>query len=369
MLGMGNPLKLGVFLLLTASPILASAAVAPPSTWVAPRFTIDLDQPPEQRWTEVMIKYVDSFKATLAVVKSSLSSKVLDLLALVGSKMDDSFPYPYNRELVGVANATGASIADVVLLNVLYEITAYDQGEGDGYKACTSIVAESGNETIIHGRNLDYSMGTLLPNLTITVDFQKGGKTIYTGTTFAGYIGMLTGQKPHAFTVSMNERDKGKIWMNGLEALINGMSAVTSIRIRDALASEDFSYEKALAFLSDKPLIAPCYIIVGGTKPSEGAVITRDRSGAASTMKIDTQSGNWFVLETNYDHWTTPPPEDDRRDPGIKYMNEMGKENATEAGLFHVLSTEPVLNMQTTYTVVMSAAHPEHYNSWIRNFP
>ena len=360
---------LSFLLLLVASLQLTSTTLATPSTRVAPRFTINLDQPPEQRWTEVMLKYAEIFKTTVAIVRSGMSSEVLDLLALVGSKVGNAFPYPYNRELVGVANATGTSIADVVLLNVLYEITAYDKGEGRGYKACTSIVAESRNGTIIHGRNLDYSLGALLPNLTITVDFRKGEKTAYTGTTFAGYIGILTGQKPHAFTVSINERDEGKLWMNGLEALVNGMRAVASVRVRDALANEEFNYEKALAFLSDKPLIASCYIVVGGAKPSEGAVITRDRSDAADIMRIHSQNGTWYVLETNYDHWTTPPPEDDRRDPGIKYMDEMGRDNVTEAGLFDVLSTAPVLNTQTTYTVVMSAAHPELYNSWIRNFP
>jgi N-acylethanolamine-hydrolysing acid amidase len=350
---------------------LASAITAPPDhAKIAPRFAVNLDLPPKQRWKVVSLAFADDFKRLLAMVKRYVPSEALDLLGVVGLKVDTAFPYPYNYEIMGIAeNIEGVNMGDVILGNTLYEITAFNHGKEGWFKACTSIVAESLNGTIVHGRNLDYSIGSLLRNLTITVDFQRGGKTVYTGTTYAGYIGLLTGQRPYGFTITLNERDKGQVWMNALEALANGMGAVSSLHIRDALANEEFDYEKALVFLADKPLIAPCYIIIGGVKSSQGAVITRDRIAVLDFMKMKAEKGEWFVLETNYDHWTTPPPDDDRRDPGIKYMNEMGRGNVSQAGLFNVLSTAPVLNERTTYTVVMSAAHPERYTTWIRNIP
>ena len=359
-----------LFLLVVVSFQLTWAISGPPGTKVAPRYTINLDLPPKQRWTKVMLAYADDFQELLALVKKYVPGVALDMLGVVGLKVDTAFPYPYNYEIMGIAESIeGVNMGDVILGNTLYEITAFNHGKLGGFKACTSIVAESANGTIIHGRNLDYSLGSILQKLTITVDFQRGGATVYTGTTYAGYIGLLTGQRPHAYTITLNERDKGQVWMNALEALANGMGAVASIHIRDALANEGFDYETALVFLADRPLIAPCYIIIGGIKPSQGAVITRDRVAVLDFMKMNTEKGNWYVLETNYDHWVTPPPDDDRRDPGIKHMNEMGRGNTSEAGLFNVLSLAPVLNNRTTYTVVMSAAHPEHYTTWIRNVP
>lgn len=362
-------MKWGLVLAAVLSCLLFSLVIsASPKTVVAPRFTVNLDLPPKQRWTDVMLVYAEEFKRLLELAKKLVSSEVLDFLGMVGLKVETAFPYPYNYEIMGIAESVqGVSMGDVILGNTLYELTAFNKKWKS--KACTSIVAEGVNGTIIHGRNLDYSLASILGNLTITVDFQRGGKTVYTGTTFAGLIGLLTGQKPHAFTITLNERDKGEAWMNALEALANGMSAVATLRIRDALANEDFDYEKALVFLSDKPLIAPCYLIIGGTVPSQGAVITRDRIAVLDFMKLHPEKGDWYVLETNYDHWEPPPSDDDRRDPAKKYMNEMGRGNLSETGLFHVLSTAPVLNEHTTYTVVMSAAHPDHYKTWIRNVP
>lgn len=356
------------FLLLAVACLGFSSANS--ASKVAPRFAINLDLAPKQRWTEVILKYEEDIERLLAVVRKLVTREVLDLLGVVGKRVETVFPYPYNEELMGVAETLkGVNIGDVMLVNALYEITAFNHGKKGGFKACTSIVAEDLNGTIIHGRNLDYSIHSLLCNLTITVDFQKGGKTMYTGSTYAGFVGLLTGQKPYAYTISINERDKGGLWMNALEALANGMNAGIAIHIRDTLANEEFDYEEAVVFLSSKALIAPCYLIIGGIESSQGAVITRDRTSTLDFVKIHAEKGQWYVLETNYDLWVTPPASDDRRDPAIKYMNEMGRGKLTEVGLFNVLSTAPVLNDRTSYTVVMSAAHPERYNTWIRNVP
>lgn len=40
-----------------------------------------------------------------------------------------------------------------------------------------------------------------LRNITVQVDFQRGGRTVYTTTTFAGYIGALSGMRPGAFSI------------------------------------------------------------------------------------------------------------------------------------------------------------------------
>ncbi|MEE6521810.1 hypothetical protein FKM82_020129, partial [Ascaphus truei] len=73
-------------------------------------------------------------------------------------------------------------------------------------KFCTSIIAQDEKGNIYHGRNLDYSFGGLLRNLTTDLDFVKDGQIAYTGTTFLGYIGLWTGQSPYKFTVSGDQR-------------------------------------------------------------------------------------------------------------------------------------------------------------------
>ena len=190
---------------------------------------------------------------------------------------------------------------------------------------------------------------------------------MYTGTTFAGYVGLLSGQKPHGFTVTLDERDQGDWWMNAFEALLAGTHGIAGFLIRDTIADPSMDFESAVNTLAYTPLIAPCYIIIGGVGPTEGAVITRDRMASLDIWRLDPIYGRWFLVETNYDHWTSPPAGDDRRDPAIRGMNETGRADLSVGSLFSVLSTPPVLNNATTYTVIMSAAIPELYSTWIRH--
>lgn len=299
--------------------------------------------------------------------------EVVSLASVIGNNVDRYMPFPYGLEMVGVAEVvSGVSVGDVVLGNMLYEVTAFSHAKwgagGRGQpKMCTSIVAEAINGTIYHGRNLDYSFTSVLSDMTVIIDFQEAGKTVYTGTTFAGMVGLLTAQKPHGYTVTLDERDQGDWWMNALEAIVAGTHGIAALHIRDAVASKDMDFESAVIFLADKPLVAPSYLIIGGTKPREGLVITRDRIAALDLWRLNAEHGRWYLVETNYDHWVPPPSDDDRRDPAIKVMNETTRAGLNPTSLFKVMSTPPVLNDGTTYTVIMSAAIPELYNTWIRN--
>ena len=332
------------------------------------RYAVNLDLEPQDRWKEVVQDFAPDILELLKEVKKRVPAEVIDIVSIIEADIEKYIPYPYNLEIVGIASNAQATVGEVVLGNTIYELTAFGHGgTGGGGLACTSIVAEALNGTIYHGRNLDYTFTDVLRNMTIIVDFQRSGKTVYTGTTFAGYVGLLTGQKPHGFTVTLDERDQGDWWMNALEALVAGTHGVAGFLIRDTIADPSMGFEDAVSNLAYKPLIAPCYIIVGGVGPKDGAVITRDRLAALDIWRLDAIDGRWFVVETNYDHWEPPPSSDDRRDPAIRGMNATGRANLTGGSLFNILSTPPVLNSGTSYTVIMSAAIPELYSVWIRH--
>jgi len=362
-------LQLCLVLLSCASSIFSDRTTAGDAI-PAKRFVINLDLSPQDRWAEVVETYKQNLEYILKEFKTILPQVLIDGVSKIGEKIEDYVPYPYNQEIIGIADRLdGVNRGDILLANIIYELTAFYKGKKErGVMACTSIVAETLNGTIFHGRNLDYSIVKYIENMTVTLDFQKKGITSYTGSTFAGFVGLLTGQKPYKYTISMDERDKGRLWMNALQALSDGLHAVVSFHIRDALDHDDFSFNEAIVFLADKSLIAPCYIIVGGANPGEGVVITRDRIALLDQMRIDSSEGKWYVLETNYDHWNTPPPDDDRRDPAIRAMDTMTRAKLNGQALYNVLSTPPVFNSHTAYTVVMSAAHPEIYTTWIRYY-
>jgi N-acylethanolamine-hydrolysing acid amidase len=280
---------------------------------------------------------------------------IFEALALISQFIPDVFqpaveemalltlPYlgEYAEEIRAGATAAGIPLGKATLLNIIYEVEA----------GCTSIVAQDSKGNIVHGRNLDFNLAAVLRNLTIQVEFQKGGKTLYWGTTYAGYYGLLTGMRPGGFAVSLDQRDSGYLIENLLEAFfIHGASAACFL-IRDTLQQET-AFDAAVTRLANTPLVAPSYIIVSGTQPGEGTVITRDRNDA-DLWQIDASTGKWFEVETNYDHWDSP---DTRRKVAEQAMTKIGQDNINLQQTFNVLSIHPVENSGTTYTTLMSAA-------------
>ena len=332
----------------------------------APVYTVNLDLPPEERWASVMADYSAVVQELMKGVFGFLPKFAVEAANVIGDELEKFILDPYAGEIRGIAKYANVSVGEVLLANLLYELTAYRHAQGE--KTCTSIVAESSEGNIFHGRNLDYALETAsLRNATIVVNFQSQGITQYTGTTFAGYVGLLTGQKPNKFTVSLDERDKGEPWENVLAALISGSHGIVSFQIRSVLADPNSDYASALEHLSSVTLITPSYIILGGSEPTQGAVITRDRTAAFDVWSLAPMSGRWYLVETNYDHWTQPPANDDRRDIAIKAMNATGRAAISGDTLFKVLSISPVLNNGTTYTNIMSAAQPDLYHAVIRS--
>jgi N-acylethanolamine-hydrolysing acid amidase len=116
------------------------------------------------------------------------------------------------------------------------------------------------------------------------------GKIAYSGITFAGYIGILTGQKPLAFTVTLDERDKGYVWENIFQLLLAKTTPV-GFFLRSLLADEDTNFDSAIEQISNVEMIAPSYIIVGGVNKGEGAVITRARTEALDIWRLSASEG------------------------------------------------------------------------------
>ncbi|XP_050413373.2 N-acylethanolamine-hydrolyzing acid amidase [Patella vulgata] len=287
----------------------------------------------------------------------------VDYIPLVEKIADDIETYisqPFAGELKAIAKIWDIDLGEIVLLNIIYDVTAF----------CTSIVAQDGNGTIWHARNLDYYYGDLLRNLTIMVNFQRQGKTVYTATTYAGYVGIVSGQRPDAFTVTVNQRGHhvhvGYWWQNILIAIVDKNSHFVSFLVRQVLENST-TYSDAVDQLSTQVIHAPVYYIVGGINPGEGVVITRNRFAWDDKLYLNLPYGVWYVLETNYDNWSSPPPYDSQRRAVAKAsMNKLGSDGVNKDSLYQVVSTKPVMNMNTTYSIVFSASQPEVYTSWVR---
>lgn len=115
------------------------------------------------------------------------------------------------------------------------------------------------------------------------------------------------------------------------------------------------SFDNAVDLMSKTDLIAPAYFIIGGVKDNEATILTRNQSSLVDAWKLNSKSDNftqWFLIETNYDHWTQPPANDNRRDPGINAMLKTTQNNLNYETLLDVMTLEPICNKFVIFRVL-----------------
>lgn len=336
-------------------------AYPPPLKNKVPKYIINLDLPPEVRWNKLVTDKRKELNATLNVIKNLTNSffrgTFIWLVDKVLPFIIKSLPEPYSTEIASIAKVTKIPLGEIILYNIFYEVFTF----------CTSVIVQDYKGNLYHGRNLDFGifMGwdtknhtwkitEAIQRTTVQIEFYKENQLLYKSVGFAGYVGIITAIKPKHFTLTINERFK----LNGgyigiLEWILGDHSSHwMGFLSRDVMENSP-NYTTAMKTLATSKLIAPVYFILGGIKKGEACIITRDRG----TNKADILSmeNGWYVLQTNYDHWNKPPFYDDRRTPAIKCLNKMTQKNASFAGVFNILSTQPNLNKLTAYTALMEA--------------
>jgi len=347
--------------------------------WTPPRVTVDLDRAPEHRWEEIVAARKEPFLAAIKTIfaapqirdfvpafKLVVGNSIVRRRLLIGDQL---------IEAEAIARQLGVDVADIVLASSFYDLFAA-KGSPVAFAACTGVVAQNAAGEIIHGRNLDYDFRDALANSTLVVDFARGGHTLFTAVTFGPMPTFNTVVRWGSFSLSQDERDRGSLLQNLWDMVILGRPAQFS-RIRHAAETLE-KFEDVVNYFSTVKLDAAAYYIVGGTKPGEGAVVTRDRLKAADVWRLNTTTGRWYVLETNYDHMHPPPHGDDRRHPLQRAMNATGQEHIDPENMWAVISTTAVnrsagergpLNDETIYSTVMQAANPSSFKTMVRGHP
>ncbi|KAJ6230879.1 acid amidase [Anaeramoeba flamelloides] len=314
------------------------------------KFIINLDLPAEERWVEVVEEYKDQFEGVLDYIQQifkTIGGKYFGKMigkfasmffaALVGTGA-----VLYGKEIKAIAKLSGFSVGKLAMLNLAYEFSAY----------CTSIVGQ-GEDGLILGRTMDWDM-PILEKLTIELEFQRKNKTVFYATSWAGYVGILTGMKPGVGAVSINYRisDKGNLLTN----LIKGVKSSwpISFLVRDCL--EDCkSYKELRGSLKLSKIMAPCYITVCGTK--DACLITRTRNGVEPDSTWHYQKKG-VIIQCNMDHWKTDSKSDvfysrKRRKLARTIVEDLENNlELTEESMWTVIYTPPINNEITIYYTV-----------------
>jgi len=140
-------------------------------------------------------------------------------------------------------------------------------------------------------------------------------------------------------------------------------ASLVSFLPRQILQNND-NYRQALSGLENTELIADVYYTIAGTKSGEGTVISRNRTVSADNWVLQSPT-RWFEVQSNYDHWTQIPWFDDRVDPANEVLSNFGQKGIDLDKMMQVLSTKPVLNIQTVHSILACPATGE-FSAWLR---
>jgi len=336
------------FCILTA---VCRTTALPPSN-ITSSWTIDLSLKPEHRFQALAKAYTNQIQAIANMVNTIVPQYVIDILDGIVPVIDDLFG-EYGAEVKGISDATGISLTEILLLNLVYDLTA----------TCTSIVAVNSQGLVMHGRNQDYPQ--FFSTVLVQVNYIRNGSLLFKATTFAGFVGVPTGMNSQ-FSISLNQRTtNGSLWENAFEALFRG--AINPTYLARELLTSNLPFDQVRTALSSTYIIAPIYYTIAGTKPGEGTVLSRNRESTDNYWDVSNSQSNWFVSQTNFDHWKTCPTTECRFQTAQASMNKIGWANMDLDGLNAVLLTPPVLNNLTLYTALMIPSQG-FYITYTRNF-
>jgi len=340
----------------------------------APRFRVDLNVEPEHRWDHILATQKDVVAPALTHILSLPRVRPFAAVAkrLIGNELEARriMPGTQYEEARGIARELGLDTSELIVVAAFYDIFAADQTPVGYGRACSGVVAETSTGEIIHGRNLDYMFKSDLAKITWAVDFVRGNSTVFTAVTFGPSPVFNTAVKHGSFSVSQDERDRGSWLENVFDTMVLGRHLLFG-QIRQAMESLE-TFDQAVGFFFSSKMSAAAYFIIGGIKPGEGAVITRNRASVVDVWRLNATAGRWYVVETNYDHASAPPVGDDRRDPLIRALNSTGQTGMSATAMWRVIEVTHVnttagerapLNAETIYSTVMQAGNPSTFKT------
>jgi predicted choloylglycine hydrolase len=317
-----------------------------------PHYIINMDLNYTAKWQEIMTDMKENMTNVIKTVFETyhIPSSIGDLPYSTIEKYDLAFA----QECQAIADLIGVKVGLVFILNFMYEASAF----------CTSIVTQTSTGEIFHARNLDYPMAPAMANIAFSADWYQNGTLLYSATTFAGFLGVITGEKPGAFGISANQRDTMNTalitsWIIGLSDNVYDLfwehRKGMAYTIRQVLENAT-DYNSAIQLLADSPIIAPVYYIVSGVNSDEGAVITMNRDSVANLAMLDVEGGIWYLVQTNYDRDVPDPADDNRRTAAQNRLDAIGQDAVSiDNVMSDVQSLYPNFNNETILTGMYSA--------------
>lgn len=238
--------------------------------------TINLDAPPAERWSfakaytheinELIDCYWQDIEAYVDVIQDYLEAYKTAYISA-----------SYQEEIRCLSQYCKFDKNQLLIVNLYYDVIKF------GF-ACTAFAFEQ-NNTIWHARNLDWwTENKLLAKHTKIFNWKSNGATVFKSVGWMGFIGVLSGMKPKAFSITLN-------------AIVSeetpNFAKPVSFLLREILEEKN-DFATAKEKLENTPIVCDCLLLLAGTKKSEIVVI--ERTPTKSKTRHADQN---FIIVTN----------------------------------------------------------------------
>lgn len=249
--------------------------------------TINLDLPPRQRW-HFAAQYAQEINEIIACYWIDIEDYV-ELLEEYLEEYKAHFIAPaFLEEIEGLAEHCAYSAQQILIANLYYDIVKFAF-------ACTAFAVEV-EGSVWHGRNLDWwTENEVLKKYTKLFQFTRGGQVVFESVSWMGFVGVLSGMQPQAFSVTLN-------------AIVSeetpNIGKPVAFLLREVL-EEKHSFEEAQQLLEKTSLISDCLLLLAGTKASELCVIERtptQHSTRIASNKSIVVTNDYKSLEVDSDN-------------------------------------------------------------------
>jgi hypothetical protein len=224
-----------------------------------PSYLIDLGRDEANRWGEV-ISRDKMVAASLVQEAGSQFERIPELLRWVFARLYQRGGGLYRGEIASWAEALGASLGTVTILNCAYELSHLRWPKVFG---CTAGVRWVDGLGMIHVRSLDWPLVTM-GAATRRMRFRRGARE-FLSVGVPGHVGVLSGMLPQAYSVTIN-------WAPPVA--FPCFEFGPAFLLRDTLESCD-SYDAAVRTLTETPLSTSVFFTICGTNKDEACVIER----------------------------------------------------------------------------------------------
>ncbi len=194
--------------------------------YVGPVYDVDLDEPPETRWKAFCRKEGHNVKNILDDVHQAieenllgeLSSPLRTLVKGFGSGVGwfvhavaNMYGEEYTAELRGIAKHADVPSGDLMLGNLIYDLTSLSEMYGCG---CSSASFDL-DDTPVLVRNMDWVSPRSTGKHTRLIRFHRGGSS-YTSVGVVGCVGVASAFCPGQWAVTLNQAPivKQVSWLN-----------------------------------------------------------------------------------------------------------------------------------------------------------